>query len=187
MEPATAIRASVVAASRLAIQSIGRDDDYFAQLEPAHRQAIRELSGVGWVDIAIADAHYRAADGLRLTPSEQRAIGRRVAERLRDSYAGAILRSLKAVGALSPYTALSRFPLAWSRLVQGGGARVYELAPHEIRVDFLRTSIARYGYVREGWAGMFEGTLSLVSDTLYVTELPELRGSDRCAFRVGWT
>jgi uncharacterized protein (TIGR02265 family) len=185
-EPATAIRASVIASSRLAIRGMGRDDDYFALLDPAHRTAIQGISGVGWLPIEVADAHYRAADGLGLSAAEQREIGRQVAHRLRDSYAGAILRSLRAVGALSPHAALIRFPSTWERLVQGGGSRVTELGPKEMRIDFLRIRIAQYSYVREGWAGMFEGTLSLVSRSLHVVELPAYRGVDRCSYRVSW-
>lgn len=184
--PATAIRASVVATSRLAIRAMGRDDDYFAHLDPAHKEAIVNVSGVGWLPIDVAYAHYGAAEALGLTPEEQREMGRQVAVRLRDSYAGSIIRSLRAIRALSPHSVLSRFPVAWERLVQGGGARVYELGPKEIRVECLRTRIAGYGYVREGWAGMFEGTLSLVSRSVHVTELPAFRGPDRCAYLVAW-
>lgn len=186
LEPATGIRASVVATSRLSIRALGRDDDYFALLDPQHHAAIREITGVGWLPIDAADAHYRAADRLGLSPAEQRAIGRNVAHRLRDSYAGSIIRSLRVVGALSPHSVLSRLPVAWERLVRGGGARVFELGPKEMRVECLKTSIAQYGYVREGWAGMFEGTLELVARTVHVTELPEHRGLDRCGYRIAW-
>lgn len=184
--PATAIRASVIATSRLTIRGLGRDADYFAKLDVAHYAAIRELSGVGWVPIDVADAHYAAADALGLDAAQQREIGRQVAHRLRDSYAGSILRSLRVLGALSPHAFLSRFPTAWSRLVQGGGARVVELGPKELRLECLRTRIARHPYVREGWAGMIEGTTGLLSKTVYVVELPDFRGNDRCAYRVSW-
>ena len=186
IEPATAIRASVIASSRLAIRGLGLDDAYFGLLAPEKHAAIREISGVGWAPIELADAHYAAADGLGLLPHEQREIGRQVAHRLRDSYAGSIIRSLRAIGALGPHPLLSRFPSAWGRLVQGGGARVFELGPKEMRIDCLKTAIARHGYVREGWAGMFEGTLSLVSTAVHVVELPEHRGFERCAYRVSW-
>lgn len=186
IEPASAIRGSVIASSRLAIRAMGRDEDYFARLPAEHHPAIQEISGVGWAPIDLADAHYAAADGLGLASVEQREIGRQVAYRLRDSYAGSIIRSLRAIGALGPYAVLSRFPTAWGRLVQGGGARVFELGPKEMRIECLKTRIARHGYVREGWAGMFEGTLALVSTAVHVVELPEHRGPDRCAYRVSW-
>ena len=131
-------------------------------------------------------AHYAAADALGVSAKAQRDIGRQVADRLRESYAGAIIRSLRLVGALTPHAVLSRFPSAWERLVQGGGARVFEVGPKEIRVECLRTDIAQFRYVREGWAGMFEGTLALVSRSLHVTELPGHRGPDRCAYLIAW-
>ena len=183
---ATAIRASVVATSRLAIRAMGRDEDYFGHLDPQHREAVVNISGVGWVPMDVAYAHYGAADALGLSPEEQREIGRQVAVRLRDSYAGSIIRSLRAIRALSPHSVLSRFPIAWERLVQGGGARAVELGPKEIRVECTRTRIAGYGYVRQGWAGMFEGTLSLVSKSVHVTELPAYRGPDRCGYLIAW-
>jgi uncharacterized protein (TIGR02265 family) len=186
IKPASGIRASVIATSRLAIRALGRDDDYFALLDPRHHVTIREISGVGWLPIDVADAHYRAADGLGLGRAEQRDLGRQVAHRLRDSYAGSIIRSLRAVGALSPHSVLSRFPIAWERLVQGGGARVIELGPKDIRVECLATSIAQYRYVREGWAGMFEGTLELVARTVHVVELAEHRSPSGCGYRVSW-
>lgn len=187
IERATAIRASVVAASRLAIHGLGLDDAYFRALAPERHVAIRELAGVGWLAIDVADAHYAAADALGLDAAMQRAIGAQVAERLRESYAGTILRSLRAIGALSPMTILERFPIAWPRLVQRGGVRVVELAPRRLQIECLGTSIARYRYVREGWAGMLEGTLELVSNEAHVDERPELRGDDRCGFHVSWS
>ncbi len=186
IQPATAIRASVIATSRLAIRSLGHDEAYFALLDPVHRAAITSITGIGWVPIETAHAHYAAADGLGLSAERQRDIGRQVAHRLRESYAGAIIRSLRLIGALTPREVLERFPTAWERLVQGGGARVFELGPKEIRIECLRTDIAQFGYVREGWAGMFEGTLSLVSRSLHVTELPSYRGPDRCGYLIAW-
>lgn len=183
---ATAVRASVVITSRMTLRTLGREDDYFELLAPQHRDAIRELSGVGWLPIDVADAHYAAADALGLTGEAQRDIGRQVAHRLRDSYAGSIVRSLRVIGALGPHAFLSRFPTAWERLVQGGAARVYELGPKEVRIECLRTLIARHPYVREGWAGMIEGSVALVSRSVHVAVLPEHRGQDRCAFRVSW-
>lgn len=173
-------------ASRLAIRELGLDDEYFGHLAPAHHDAIRSITGGSWLSLDVALAHYRAADALGLPSETQRAMGRNVAGRLQDSYAGAIIRSLRAANALTPRSGMTRFPTAWAWLVRGGDSRVYELGPKDLRVEFLGLPLAQIAYVREGWAGMFEGTLSLVARSVFVNELPRLRAPDRCAYAISW-
>ncbi len=47
---------------------------------------------------------------------------------------------------------------------------MYKRGPKDALVEIHGVPIARFAYVRSGWAGMFESTLELVAQKVYVVD-----------------
>mgnify|MGYP003429131795 FL=1 len=82
---------------------------------------------------------------------------------------------------------IGRCPTLMSRLVKGGACAVYKLGPKDARIELHGVPIARYAYVRAGWAGMIEGTLSMVARGVTVRDRSRINSDTIAAFGVSWS
>ena len=168
--PVARVRGSVIASSLNAARAAGREEQYFRALaEPAHAE-IRSIVTSGWLPVEVAMEHYRAMDSLGFTRSEAQKNGRFVVDRIEGSYVATVVRGLgRQVG---PIPLLERLPTSRARMLDGGDVAVRVTGPKDARIEMLGTCLARYEYVRYGWAGMFEGVVGLVTKRCFSKVVP---------------
>lgn len=162
------IRGTVLASSLAAIDALGLGEPYFAALDEPHRETMRALPASEWHPMALGIAHYTAIESLGLAPEQARENGRRVADRVQGSYLVTLTKTL-GLG-ITPWSLLGRMPSIVDRLLDGASCRVTRIGPKDARVEIHGAPIARFSYVRHGWAGMLEGGVELVARKAYVRD-----------------
>jgi hypothetical protein len=181
---ATEIRSTTLISSLNALRGLEVADSYFGLVPREHGEAMRQLVAGVWVPMAIGMTHYEAVERLRLTDDQARENGRRVAQGVQNSHFGTLVRTLGAT--VTPWTVLPRVHSFVGRLVNGGACAVYREGPKDARVEIHGVPIARFAYVRLGWAGMFEGTLSLLVRKVYVRDQSPPGTRTVAAYSVAW-
>lgn len=183
VKPATAVRSALLQSSLGAVERLGLADRYFTLLGPEHAPAIRGLVVGQWNPMALGIAHYGAIDRLGIAPTQARENGRLVAEKVQVGFASIVFRGLGT--AVTPLDALKRLPTFIGRLVEGGAVGLVQRGPKDARVEIVGIPIGQFEYVRNGWAGMFEATLGLLTHKTFVRNSSP-RGGDRVVLDVSW-
>lgn len=181
--PASAVKSALLQSSLSGMEKLGLADRYFAALPTEHHEAMRTLVVGQWNPMELGVAHYGAIDSLRLSSMQAKANGRAVAEKVQVSFARTVFRGLGT--AVTPLDALKRLPAFMERLIQGGGVAVDQLGPKDARATIIEVPIGRFDYVREGWAGMFEATLGLLTHKV-MTRNVSPRGADTIVLEISW-
>jgi hypothetical protein len=152
-------------------------DAYFAALPPEHAPRPRELVAGQWLPMSVGLAHYAAIERIGLSAQQARENGRRVARSVQNTYLATLIRTLSS--GVTLWSVLPRLPSFLSRLVDGGACAVYKNGPKDARIEIHGVPVARFAYVRLGWAGMFESSLELVTRKVYALD------ADGCGARAG--
>ncbi len=181
---ATAIRSTTLISSLGTLRALGLAEAYFAQLPSGHHAAIRDLVTGVWLPMDLGIAHYAAIERLNLSAEQARENGRRVSQSVQNSYFVTLVRTLGS--GVTLWSVLPRLPSFLARLVDGGACAVYRDGPKDARVEIHGVPIARFSYVRLGWAGMFESTLELLARRVYVRDVSPPRTSSMAAFTIAW-
>jgi len=183
--PVTEVRSTLLASSILALREMGHFDAYLTKLPHDYHAPVLESVAGSWLPIAVAVAHYSAADALGLTAREQFEIGRSVAERVQNTALGTLLRVAKTAG-VTPWVGLGHFQRLWDRLLRGGAGSVVRLGPKEARVEIHGVALVDIPYFRNGWRGMFAGSGELFCSKIYVTEITTRTTPSSMSLRVAW-
>jgi hypothetical protein len=181
---ATAIRSTTLISSLATLRSLGVADAYFAQLPAEHHGVVRELVTGVWLPMDLGVAHYAAVERLQLSAEQARENGRRVAQSVQNSYFATLVRTLGS--GVTLWTVLPRLPSFLARLVNGGACAVFKDGPKDARIEIHGVPIARFAYVRLGWAGMFESSLELIARKVYVRDVSAARTLSVAAYSVAW-
>lgn len=181
---ATHLRGTVLASSLAAIEALGLRDDYFATLAPERHDAIRGLVVNDWIPMELALAHYGALETMGLAGEVARDNGRKVADRVQRSYLATLVRAL-GVG-ITPWSILPRTQSVLDRLLLGSTVAVTKLGPKDARIEMHGIPIARFAYVRSGWAGMIEGGVDLVCRKSFVKDVSPRRTETVALYLVTW-
>jgi hypothetical protein len=181
---ATAIRSTTLISSLRTLRSLGLADAYFGELPVEHHPAIRDLITGVWLPMELGVAHYAAVERLRLSPEQARETGRRVAQSVQNSYFATLVRTLGS--GVTLWSVLPRLPSFLARLVNGGACAVHKEGPKDARIEIHGVPIARFSYVRLGWAGMFESTLELLARRVYVRDVSAPRTLSVATFTIAW-
>lgn len=182
--PTTAIRSTTLIASLATLRDLQVADAYFAALPRSYHDTMAHLIAGQWTPIDVGMAHYAAVETLGLPQEQARANGRRVAERVQNSYFATLVRALGA--GISPLSVLPRLPSFLARLVNGGACAVYRTGRRDARVEIHGVPLVRFAYVRLGWAGMFEGTLELISPRVSVRDASRTVATTVAELEVSW-
>lgn len=166
--PATSVRGTLLGSSLQAMRERSLERQYFELLPEPYHAHIRSLVAMSWLEMDVALAHYRVMGAIVPVASEQRAIGRTVADRVHRSYLATVIRALRATGLVSPRMLMLRMPTIWNRVVTGGGVQLREVAPNDFEVQAARCALFGVPYFREGWAGVWEASLQLLTPTVRV-------------------
>jgi hypothetical protein len=182
---ATAIRSTTLISSLGTIEQAGRIETYWKNVPERYAGTLRHLVAGVWVPIEVGLAHYQTVERLRFSEQDARLNGRRVAENVQNSHFATMVRALGS--AVSLWSVLPKFPSFMGRLIQGGACAIYRVGPKDARIELHAIPIARFQYVRSAWAGMFEGTLGLVSRKVYARDLRQ-KGSlpNSATFELAW-
>lgn len=180
---ATAVRSALLQSSLSAVERLGLLDRYFALLGPEDAKAIRNLVVGQWNPMSLGLAHYGAIDRLGLTPAQAKENGRLVAAKVQVGFASIVFRGIGT--AVSPLDALKRTPAFFERLVDGGAVSLEQRGPKDARVVIVAIPMGRFEYVRNGWAGMFEATLGLLTYKTFVRN-SSTRGGDEVTLDISW-
>ncbi len=185
VEPATAVRTTLLSASTVALRKRGLIEEYLAVLPKEHHDLVLGLVAGDWLPIEVGVAHYAACDSLRLSANAQYDMGYEVGQKIQQNVLGTLVR-LAQKGGVTPWDALPQLPRLWQRMIQGGATAVYQTGPKDARVEFLATPFARYAYCRNAFRGILAGVAESLCRKVYVTEINELRTQTRFAAAMSW-
>ncbi len=177
-------KSTLLVTSVRALREHGHFDRYSGALDPKFRDAILSTIAGVWLPIDTAVAHYRAIDGLNLTPREQAALGVDVSERLASSVFSTIATLARTSG-VTPWTGLRHFQRFHDRFFVGGGTQVLKLGPKDARIDVVGLSLLNIPYFVSAYRVLIEGIGAVFCHKLFISIVG--RGTPNAiAFRGSW-
>ena len=182
---ATAFRSTWVVSSLGTIRELGHEAAYFRNLPREHHETLTTAVAATWIPIDVAVAHYRACDALGLSSDEQIAIGRRVADKMKGTVFGTMVKMAREVG-VTPWSFLGRIDRFWNRCGQGGGVETARVGPKEARLRLVACELGSVEYFRNAMSGVLQVGTELFCRQAFVRELPSLRRPMGAAWRVQW-
>jgi hypothetical protein len=181
---ATKIRSTVLSSSLSAIDALRLRSAYLAILPKEDHHAMQSLVVGEWVPMPLGISHYSAVDALGLSPEQARENGRRVADHVQKNY---LVTMVKMLGlGITPWSILARAQSVLDRLLFGARVALYRTGPKDARVEIHGAQIAKFEYVRGGWAGMIEGGLDLVARKTYCRDVSAANAPSVAAYKVTW-
>lgn len=181
---ANAIRSTTLMSSLVAIERAGKLPAYRENLPVEHRETLGALVAGTWLPMEVGLAHYATVERLEFSDEQARENGRLVAELVQNSHFAVLIRALGSTVTL--WSVLPRMPAFVARLVQGGECTVVRTGPKDARIELHGIPIARFDYVRNGWAGMLEGTLGLLVRRVYAQVLSSSDSPSVASFSLSW-
>jgi hypothetical protein len=182
---ATQVRGTVILSSMRSLRSRGLVDRYMAELDPAEHETVAALTGVTWLPIRFAMAHYGALDRLDLAPEIIRHIGAESGRFVNQTVLRVVARLTREAGA-TPWTALAQSNTLNSRTWIGSSMAVYKLGPKDARLDWVGLPVARFEYYREAFGAFAAGILGLFARTVHVHRIPERTNDTELSYRFSW-
>jgi hypothetical protein len=183
--PTRAVRGTVIVRSQQLMRQLGREEEYWANLDDQQELALREILVSSWVPIDLCIAHYGAIDRLGLDPDVAFRNGVASGEKITQAFVGTLIRSMRAAGTITPMTLLSRYDKLYGRLVEGGAVRVSKLGPKDARAEMHEQPLARFDYIIEGWRGVIQSGFDMMSKKVFVKQGPSPR-ADTIVYDVSW-
>lgn len=183
---ATALRSTVVQSSLSSLRARGHYDAWCALVDPKHRDALIESIGPSWVPMEAALAHYAACEALRLTLSEQLAIGEAVGDRIQGSFLATLMKSVRAAG-FNPLSLFAHADRVHARLFQGGSVQLTQTGPKDIELEIVGLPLCRYPYFRIGFAGAIHAGFMVVgAPRSYVKQQSYTAGQNAFVLHAAW-
>lgn len=157
------VRSTLIASSLTTLRELGLFERYQATLPEEYRDRILYSIAPEWLPVEVGESHYRNCDALGLTDRELEKIGEMVAARIMGTFLGTLLRtSGQNVGA-SPWIALAKYDVLWSRLMQGGSCTVDRVGPKDALIRSHGASLFDTRYFRVAYHGVVRGALGMFS------------------------
>lgn len=184
LPPVTAVRGTVILSS---VQALREADLYDRYLDRIPQRFAAEVLGViagGWVPLELAWAHYRACDDLGLAPSVQVEIGRRAGKKATGTMLGTAVKLSRFTGA-TPWTLMKGGHRIWNRAYDGGGMRIFRVAPTEALVEAHKNPLLNeLEFCRNSFRGFCLALYGLVSRRMSMRVVAKIR--DGVVYRVVW-
>lgn len=185
--PARNVRGTLLIASRAQIFGLGRGEAYERALGPANAAALRSVLAATWVPMSLAHEHYAVVDSLHIPDVELAECHRKGAERVHGVFLGTALRGMRAVGLLTPLSALALAPKLIGRVMDGGTTLLDPIGSTEVKLHLAGNPLLRHAYYRLGLRA------HILSGMLLCANAPQVRqetcdpigGSIR--FGIRWT
>jgi hypothetical protein len=182
----THVRGTLILASRQSLQRRERFAAYRARLEPEHDLAITSAAAGSWLPVELALAHYRACEALALPEDEQLALGAAVVHEMQRTFIGTLLRAAARGAEVSPLTGIQKFFGVYARSFQGGGGRMVQVGPKDLRVEFVGNPLAGVRYFRLAFRGFVTAGVETFAHRVIATELEMRDSHTQVGYRVSW-
>jgi hypothetical protein len=183
--PLRHVRSTLIQGGIASLKAGGEYDAYVAVVPPAVRQEIEGAVAGMWIPAQTAVTHYLACERLGLSSESAAQRGRATFANTKGLLLGTAIGLAKGAGvtpwSFAPY--LQRF---WFRGLDGGGLQAVKVGPKEMRIDVVGCPLLQSQYFRGALRGLTAGLFELVSQKVYVNEVPG-RGPDTAiALRAQW-
>jgi hypothetical protein len=187
VEPdATHCRSTLLAASIHSLKAHGHYERYAAALAPNDLATVTSAVAGMWIPIEVGVAHYRACDSLRLPLDEQLALGGKVVRALQKTFLGSVLKAAHSGIGLGALGGIQKFFGVYARSIKGGGARMVQIGPKDVRVNFVGQPLASVGYFRVAYRGFIHAGCEFFSRRVVVAELDAYRSATTIGYRIAW-
>jgi hypothetical protein len=187
VEPvATHCRSTLLAASIRSLKEHGLYERYAVALHPTHLATVSTAIAGTWIPIEVGVAHYRACDTLGLSTDEQLLLGGEVVRALQKTFLGSVLKAANAGIGLGALTGIQKFFGVYARSIKGGGARMVQIGPKDVRVDFVGLPFSGIEYFRVAYRGFIHAGCEFFSQRVVVAELSAFRSPTTVGYRIAW-
>jgi len=183
--PTRHVRSTLMQGGIASMKGGGVYERYVATVAPAVREEIEAAVAAMWIPVPTALAHYLACDSMGLSSESAAQLGRGTFERTKGMLLGTAIGIAKGAG-VTPWSLAPHLQRAWFRGLDGGGLQVVKAGPKEMRVDIVACPILKSHYFRGALRGLCGGLFELVSQKVYVHEVPGGGPDTAIALRVQW-
>jgi hypothetical protein len=183
--PVTHVRSTLLSASLQGLRSFGWESRYFAALPKELHPVMTSIVAGSWTPIDIAFAHYTACDRMNLSTEEMARIGAEVSLRTQKTFVGTLGKAIASAGA-TPWHLLGHAHRIWGRVLDGGDQCVYKAGPKEAVVEACCDPLLRLTYFRAAHSAYYRVLCGLVAGSVFVRDVPKLRGEAAIGFRLSW-
>jgi len=178
-------RSTWLTASRTTLRELGYGAAYEAALDPVHREAILGAVPGVWLPMAVARAHYEAADKLDLTESQVVAIGIAATRRSNATMLSFMSRLAQGAG-VTPWTALGYAPRLMANTSDGGAIAVARMGPKDAILELVGYPLASVRYNRIASRGIALGIIELFCKSAYAKQIDALTSAHTLGIRMAW-
>jgi hypothetical protein len=182
----THCRGTLIFSSRQTLQRHGHFDAYRRHLAPEHELAIASSTAGSWLPIELAVAHYRTCDALGLPVDEQLRLGGAVVHDIQRTFIGSVLRAAVRGAAVSPLVGMQKFFGTYARSFRGGGSRMVQIGPKDLRVEFVGNPVAAVHYFRVAFRGFITAGAEVFAHRVVTAELEAYGSPTSVAYRLAW-
>jgi len=169
--PMRHVRSTLVQGGLAALRGAGLYESYVAVAPPAVREEIESAVAGMWLPIQTGVDHYVACQRLGLSAESAAQIGRSTFDRTKGLLLGTAIGLARGAG-VTPWTLAPHLQRFWLRGMDGGGVQVVKVGPKEMRVEIVACPLLKSAYFRAALRGLSGGLFELVSQKVYVHEIP---------------
>jgi hypothetical protein len=185
IRPMLHVRSTLLLGGMASIDAAGLTNAYAAVAPPEVRSAIKSSVAGMWIPVETAVAHYLACDRMELSSESASTIGRGTFSRTKGLLLGTATGLARGAG-VTPWTLMPHLQRFWLRGLDGGGVRAEALGPKEARIDVVGCPLFTSHYFRAAYRGLATSLFELVSQKVYVHEIPRGGMDANMSIRVQW-
>jgi hypothetical protein len=185
VEPASAIRSTMILSAIQAIRSRNLFAAYSEALSNDDRAEILSLAGGTWAPIQVALAHYAAVDRLRLDNRTIQSLGEDVASRAWKHVLSPALARSKRIGP-KPWESFANAHETIKRSWRGSDVRILKEGPSQAQFVWAGQPCATIPYFAASFAGMMRAITSLFSARARAGLVAEGCSPTSVAVRISW-
>lgn len=182
---ASSVRGTVLLGSVRGLRTRGLYDRYLEMLEPKWHETIASLTAGTWLPIDLAMAHYAACDALKLDRDTIEAIGRESGLFVNGTVLSAVAK-ISATAGVTPWFPLSNAHKLQTRTWVGSSIAIYKLGPKEARFEWIQLPVARFAYMRAGFAAFAGAIGGLFTSKMVVRDMDLIPRSSVVTYRMSW-
>ncbi len=169
--PTRHVRSTLMQGGIATLKGNGLYERYVTVVAPAVRAEIEAAVAGMWIPVETALAHYLACDNLGLSAESEAQLGRGTFERTKGLLLGTAIGIAKGAG-VTPWSLAPHLQRIWFRGLDGSGVQAVKVGPKEMRVNIVACPLLRSHYFRAALRGLSGGLFELVSQKVYVHEVP---------------
>lgn len=163
--PATHIRGIAILGSFAALRSYGVADQYWSLVDHEEEVLLRSVVSNAWVPMEIATAHYARLDRLITDKNEQRKYGQAAGRRAHGIFTRTVVRRF-INQEIVRNRMLEMMVRRFAEQFRGGSMEIFAFSESHVRIEIYDIEFLKFEYVKNAFAGHFEGALSIVENNV---------------------